>query len=156
TNTETPLTRGVGNNYTPSFSPDGKTLAFIRNGRELRAVDLETKQERLLAKAYLERPPITPDRHFTSSPDAKCIAYSAVGERAFTNINVVSAAGAESKQISFLANASGGSVSWSPDGKYILFNTTQRTEDGRLARIDLIPRTPKFREDQFRDLFKEQ
>src|SRR5262249_37061858 len=62
TNTETPLTRGVGNNYTPSFSPDGKTLAFIRNGRELRAVDLETKQERLLAKAYLERRPFASNR----------------------------------------------------------------------------------------------
>ena len=156
TNTEAPLARSVGNNYTPSFSPDGKTMAFIRNGRELRAVDLETKQERLLATAYLERPPLTADRSFTWSPDGKWIAYLTVGERAFTNVNVVSAAGGETKQISFLANAFSGSVSWSPDGKYVLFNTNQRTEDGRLARVDLIPRTPKFREDQFRDLFKDQ
>ncbi len=156
TNTESPLARGVGNNYTPSFSPDGKTLTFIRDGRELRAVDLETKQERLLAKAYLERPPLTANRAFAWSPDSKWIAYLAVGERAFTNVNVVSVAGGDSKPISFLANAFSGSVSWSPDGKYVLFNTTQRTEDGRLARIDLIPRTPKFREDQFRDLFIEQ
>ncbi len=156
TNTEAPLTRGVGANFTPSFSPDGKTLAFIRNGRELRAVDLETKQERLLATAYLDRPPLASDRSFTWSPDGKLIAFLAVGARAFTNVNVVSAAGGESRQISFLANAFSGSVSWSPDGKYILFNTSQRTEDGRLARLDLIPRTPKFREDQFRDLFKDQ
>jgi Tol biopolymer transport system component/C-terminal processing protease CtpA/Prc len=156
TNTESPLTRGVGNNYTPSFSPDGKTLAFIRDGRELRAVDLETKQERLLAKAYLERPPLTADRALVWSPDSKWIAFLAKGERAFTNVNVVSVGGGDSKPISFLANAFSGSVSWSPDGGYILFNTTQRTEDGRLARVDLIPRTPKFREDQFRDLFREQ
>jgi len=69
---------------------------------------------------------------------------------------VVPAAAGASRRISFLANAFSGSVSWSPDGKYVLFNTAQRTEDGRLARIDLIPRTPKFREDQFRDLFKDQ
>lgn len=156
TNTEAPLARGVGNNYTPSFSPDGKTLAFIRDGRELRAVDLETKQERLLAKAYLERPPLTDERAIAWSPDSKWIAYLAVGERAFSNVNVVPVAGGESKPISFLANSSSGSVSWSPDGKYVLFNTAQRTEDGRLARVDLIPRTPKFREDQFRDLFKDQ
>jgi Tol biopolymer transport system component len=155
-NTETPLTRSVGNNYTPSFSPDGKTLAFIRDGRELRALDLETKQERLLATAYLERPPLGSRRAIAWSPDNQWIAYLAVGARAFTNVNVVPAAGGESKPISFLANAFSGSVSWSPDGRYILFNTGQRTEDGRLARVDLIPRTPKFREDQFRDLFKDQ
>jgi Tol biopolymer transport system component/C-terminal processing protease CtpA/Prc len=156
TNSEATLTRGVNNNYAPSFSPDGKTLAFIRDGREFRAMDLETKQERTLAKAYLDRPPINADRAGVWSPDSKWIAFSAVGARAFTNVNVVPSAGGESRQISFLANAFSGSVSWSPDGKYILFNTTQRTEDGRLARVDLIPRTPKFREDQFRDLFKEQ
>jgi Tol biopolymer transport system component/C-terminal processing protease CtpA/Prc len=156
TNAEAPLTRGVGANYAPSFSPDGKTLAFIRDGSELRAIDLETKQERLLATAYLERPPLIDSRYYEWSPDGKWIAHLFVGERAFTNVGVVPAAGGESKRISFLANASSGSVSWSPDGKYVLFNTAQRTEDGRLARVDLIPRTPKFREDQFRDLFKDQ
>ncbi|MGH9834508.1 MAG: S41 family peptidase [Blastocatellia bacterium] len=156
TSGETPLTRSVGSNYAPSFSPDGKTLAFIRDGRELRAVDLETKQERLLATGYLDRPPLAGSQDFAWSPDNKWIAYLSVGERAFTNVNVVPVAGGESKPVSFLANAFSGSVSWSPDGKYILFNTTQRTEDGRLARVDLMPRTPKFREDQFRDLFKEQ
>ena len=30
----------------------------------------------------------------------------------------------------------------------------QRTETGQLARVDLMPRTPRFREDQFRDLFE--
>jgi tricorn protease len=156
TGVESPLTRGAGNNYSPSFSPDGKTLAFIRDGRELRAIDLETKQERSLATAYLERPPIIGDRFYAWSPDGKWIAYLSAGERAFTNVSVVPAAGGESRRISFLANAFSGSVSWSPDGKYILFNTSQRTEDGQLARVDLTPRTPKFREDQFRDLFKDQ
>jgi Tol biopolymer transport system component/C-terminal processing protease CtpA/Prc len=156
TNSEAALARGVGDNYAPSFSPDGKTLAFVRSGRELRAVDLETKQERLLATAYLDRPPLNSDRAGVWSPDGKWVAFSAVGARGLSNIYAVPATGGESRQLSFLANAFSGSVSWSPDGKYILFNTSQRTEDGRLTRIDLIPRTPKFREDQFRDLFKEQ
>src|SRR5262249_44379528 len=29
-------------------------------------------------------------------------------------------------------------------------------EEFRVARVDLVPRTPRFREDQFRDLFKEE
>ncbi len=155
-NSEKQLTRGETNEYTPTISPDGKTLTFIRDGRELRAIDLEGGNDRLLAKAYLERPPITADRPVVWSPDGQWIAYLSAGDRAFTNVNVVPASGGESRSASFLANAFSSSVAWSPDGKYILFNTAQRTEDGRLARIDLVPRTPRFREDQFRDLFKDE
>ena len=36
------------------------------------------------------------------------------------------------------------------------FDTGQRTELRQIARIDLTPRTPQFREDQFRDLFREE
>ena len=66
------------------------------------------------------------------------------------------AAGGEGRAISFLANGGSNTVSWSPDGTFLLFDSGQRTETAQLARIDLIPRTPKFREDQFRDLFKEE
>src|SRR6185295_1883691 len=76
--------------------------------------------------------------------------------KSFTNVLVVPAAGGPTKQISFLANVFNNSVSWSPDGTFILFDTAQRTEDSQVARIDLIPRTPRFREDQFRDLFREE
>ena len=39
--------------------------------------------------------------------------------------------------VSFLPNANGGSIAWSPDGTYLLFDTSQRTEDGQIARVDL-------------------
>ncbi len=74
----------------------------------------------------------------------------------FRNMLVVPASGGESRPVSFLANTSGGNVNWSPDGKYILFGTNQRTETAQIARVDLIPKSPKFREDQFRDLFNEE
>jgi C-terminal processing protease CtpA/Prc len=74
----------------------------------------------------------------------------------FRNVHVVSASGGAATPITFLANTFGGAVSWSPDGTFILFDTRQRTEDGQVARVDLVPRVPKFREDQFRDLFKEE
>jgi WD40 repeat protein len=57
---------------------------------------------------------------------------------------------------SYLSNMFGGTVAWSPDGTYLLFDTSQRTEEAQIARVDLVPRTPRFREDQFRDLFQQQ
>src|SRR5581483_2166835 len=42
------------------------------------------------------------------------------------------------------------------DGTYLLMLSSQRTENPQLSRIDLVPRTPRFREDQFRSLFREQ
>jgi tricorn protease len=153
---ETQLTHEAASDDTPRYSPDGKMIAFERAGEEIRVLDAESKQERTLARAQLERPPLNSDRPFVWSPDSKWIAYMPVGDKLFKNVFVVPLAGGESRAVSFLANGGSNTVSWSPDGTYLLFDTGQRTEDGQLARIDLLPRTPKFREDQFRDLFKEE
>ena len=156
TNSETQLTRETGSDDTPRFSPDGKMIAFERAGEEIRVLDLDSKKDRSVAKAHLERPPLSSDRPFVWSPDSKWIAYMPVGDKLFKNAFVVAVAGGETHAVSFLANVGGNTVSWSPDGTYLLFDTGQRTETAQLARVDLIPRTPKFREDQFRDLFKEE
>jgi tricorn protease len=157
TNAETQLTTGADGDDTPRFSPDGKWLAFERAGREIRALNLETKQERAVAAGGLERPPLSPDRPFVWSPDSKWIAFMPVGQKLFRNVYVARVEGdGKAEPVSFLANSGSDTVSWSPDGTFIIFDTGQRTEQGQLARIDLIPRTPKFREDQFRDLFKEE
>lgn len=153
---ETQLTRGASSDDTPTFSPDGKHLAFLRGGHELLVMTLETKQERVLAQGFLERPPLGSERPFAWSPDNRWIAFQSIGEKGFKNVNVVAVESGSVKPVSFLANAGSDTLSWSPDGKYLLFDTSQRTEAGQLARVDLVPRTPKFREDQFRDLFKEE
>ncbi|HEU4389592.1 MAG TPA: LpqB family beta-propeller domain-containing protein [Blastocatellia bacterium] len=156
TGNETQLTSGAGSDTNPRFSPDGKLLAFERNGRELVVLDTATKQERRLASLLTFGPPLNDDRPFVWSPDSKWVGYLSTGNKSFRNAYVVPAAGGEPQPVSFLANVFGGGISWSPDGTYILFETTQRTETGQIARVDLIPRIPKFREDQFRDLFKEE
>jgi Tol biopolymer transport system component/C-terminal processing protease CtpA/Prc len=156
TNAESQLTRAAAADDTPRFSPDGKLIAFERGGEELRVIDVESKQERSLAKAQLERPPLSSDKPFVWSPDSKWIAFMPVGEKLFKNVFVVPVGGGESRAITFMANGGSNAVSWSPDGTYILFDTGQRTENNQLARVDLLLRVPKFREDQFRDLFKEE
>ncbi len=156
TNSETQLTRDAGDDSTPRFSPDGKLLAFIRAAKELRVIDIAAKTERLVKTAVFERPPIISDRPFVWSPDGKWIAYVPLSENQFKNVNVVSVDGGASGAASYLANVFSNTVSWSPDGTYVLFDSGQRTESTQLARVDLVPRTPRFREDQFRDLFREE
>src|SRR4029078_8342809 len=90
------------------------------------------------------------------SRDGKWLAYVPVGENQFKNVNVVSLEGASSGPASYLSNVFSNSISWSPDGSYVLFDSGQRTESTQLARIDLVPRTPRFCGDQFRDLFREE
>lgn len=151
-NTETQLTNAALGDAAPRFAPDGKALAFIRDGRELRVLDLNAKQERVAASGHLTRSP----RALAWSPDGQWLAYVGLSSKAFRNVFAVPAAGGESRAVSSLPNGNTNSLSWSPDGTYIIFNTSQRTEESQVVRVDLLLRTPKFREDQFRDLFKEE
>jgi tricorn protease len=155
-NAETQLTRDAADDSTPRFSPDGKLLAFIRGAKELRVLDLANKQERVVVTAFFERPPIIADRPFVWSPDGKWLAYVPIGENQFKNLHIAPVDGGPGRAASFLANVFSNTISWSPDGTFMLFDSGQRTESTQLARVDLVPRTPRFREDQFRDLFREE
>jgi Tol biopolymer transport system component len=156
TGVESPVTDGRGFATSPRFSPDGTMLAYQRNARELHVLDVETKADRVVARAPFDTPPFVDPMAIDWSPDSKYLAFFAAGPRMFQNVHVVAAAGGEARQVSFLPNAFSGSIVWGSDGTYLMFQTRQRTEPGRVVRVDLVPRTPKFREDQFRDLFRPQ
>jgi tricorn protease len=155
TRTERQVTGGPYD-YSPRFSPDGKMVGFVRDGHEICVLDLDTKQEHVLTRANLERPPLASDSLIVWSPDNRWLAYKSITDRQFKNVFVVPATGGEGRPISFLANYGSNTVSWSPDGSFILFDTGQRVEGSQIARVDLIPQVPKFREDQFNDLFKQE
>jgi Tol biopolymer transport system component/C-terminal processing protease CtpA/Prc len=157
TETETPLTSGTQQDARPVWSPDGSKIAYFRDGREIHVIRLDTKADVTLVAKKLRTlsPAFREDANPVSwSPDGQWIAFLSNEARSFSNVAVVPAAGGQEKQLSFLSNANGDGIVWSPDRTYILFGTGQRTEKRSIARVDLMPKTPRFREDQFRDLFR--
>lgn len=154
--TEERLTDGSAEAYAPTFAPDGDELAYLRDGRELRVLDAGSGEQRTVAEGVLRAAPWSVGGRLAWSPDGRWVAY-VDQEGAFSNAWVARADGsAEARRVSFLANGFSGSLQWSPDGTSLFFSTSQRTEDGRVARVDLVPRTPTFREDRFRELFVEE
>ena len=151
TSSERALTAGGGDRG-PAFSPDGTKLAFVRNRRELRVVDVETaRQEIKLADGLFGDSLDTGGAVW--SPDGRWLAILGVGAKSFTNVELVPAAGGAPRAVSYVSNVFANTINWGRDGTYLIFDTRQRTETGQLARVDLVLRTPRFREDQFRDLF---
>jgi Tol biopolymer transport system component/C-terminal processing protease CtpA/Prc len=152
---ETQLTSSTESDAAPVFSPDGKSVAFLRAGKGVWLYDLEAKQERQLAQAEVERHPLIPAKPLAWSPDGAWIAYAARGPKGFRNVHLIEAKGGTSHQVSYLSNAFINAVTWSRDGRYLLFDTGQRTEQSRIARVDLSAAQPRVREDQFRELFQQ-
>lgn len=152
--TSLPLPEGDYNSLV--LSPDGNLLAYIRNTKELAVFDLETKKERILYKGSLGRMSFASNISIAWSPDGQYVAFANYDSNAVRNIWLAPYKGGEAKPISFLSNTFGSSVDWSADGKYIYFATSQRTENVRIARVELFPHTKPFQEDNFYQLFKEK
>ena len=153
TRVERALTTGVARNYGPRISPDGKWVAYLHNGAELRVVSAEGTDDRRIAQAVFDEPPFGGGAAIAWSPDSRFLAYVADDNGRWNNIWVAGLDGAAPQRVTFGADAGVGGVQWSGDGKFLLYRSAQRTETPRLMRVDLVPRTPRFREDQFRDLF---
>ena len=144
-----------GEDTAARFSPDGKQLAFLHDNRQLRVLDIASGAQRTLISAPITLPrPLESEQPFAWSPDGRWIAYLSWGPRMFRNMQAIALSGGKPVTLSSLANTSADNVVWNPDRQSLLFTTGQRTEEGRLASVDLVPRTPKFREDRFQDLFK--
>ena len=156
TRTEAKLTSDAAGSHLARWSPDGKSIAYLRGRDRLMVIDVASRAERELARGEFTLPPLGDGQPFAWSPDSQWLAYYAIGARRFTNVHLVRATGGDARPVSFVSNVFGDTVSWAPDGTFLLFDTTQRTESNAIARVDLIKRTPKFREDQFRELFREE
>ena len=151
---ETQLTDSAIQKYQPKVSPDDKWLSYIRNNSEIWLMNSETREERafVTGQIFLELPY---GADYTWSPDSQWIAFASWDQNFFCNIHVQHIDENAPRQISFLSNQYAGNLHWSPDGKYIIFNTGHYRREYQIARIDLEPILPKFKEDDFDKLFRD-
>ncbi|MGE0493083.1 MAG: DPP IV N-terminal domain-containing protein [Vulcanimicrobiota bacterium] len=154
TSHETQLTSAKAGDGNACFSPDGKNLAFVRQGKTLCSLNLANGKEKVLAEGLFGQPPFDMGRPIAWSPDSRWVAYRSSDENAFNNAWIVPAKGGESRQVSFLPNTFGDTLSWSPNGKFLLLDSSQRTEKSVLTRVDLVAPHATFAEDDFAALFK--
>ena len=152
---ETPLTQALRRDDAPAVLAGRQAVAFVAR-RHGAAGDRSRVEAGALAGERADSPIRRPrTARSPGRPTASWIAYfDGRRDRGVHERLRRPAAGGDGKPVSFLANGNADASSWSPDGTFLLFDTSQRTEIGQLVRVDLMPRTPKFREDQFRDLFK--
>ena len=83
TDKERQLTKGTAEDESPRYSPDGKTLAYVRNEKELHLLTLSDLSDKTLATDYLQDPV------FDFSPAGDWIAFAAEGYDGFRNLKVV-------------------------------------------------------------------
>ena len=150
---ETRLTDDLAPKRLPRVSPDGTWAAYISRDEALCLVRLTGEGEpgRELCRAHFV---LAADLCW--SPDSRWVAFLAQDERYFSNVWVVPTEGGGPRQITFLSNLDGGGLLWSPDGQFLIFTTEQYRAEAQIARVELRPPQPLFRESEFEKLFEDK
>ena len=119
-----PANDGIERTY-PTFSPDGKELAFIEGRRQLKVMNLESKRVRTVTDGS-KWPDTSGGFSYDWSPDSKWFAIEFIGNKRdpYTDIGLVSANGGA---ITNLTNSGyiDGSPMWVMDGNAILYQSNR-------------------------------
>jgi TolB protein len=120
------LTPDHPESFVPQFTPDGKTIVFIRRDGDVYRVDPDGKNLKRLTEGnkYVEFRLSPKDTHGSTdgpdiSPDGKRIAFIALKD-GVANVFVMDLDGTNRKQLTTRKSACG-RVKWSPDGKSVAF-----------------------------------
>jgi TolB protein len=120
------LTPDHPESFVPQFTPDGKTIVFVRRDGDVYRVDADGKSLRRLTEGnrYVEFRLSAKDRHGSTdgpqiSPEGKRIAYLAV-RGGVANVWVMDLDGRNPRQVTFRKSGCG-RVRWNSDGDRLAF-----------------------------------
>lgn len=133
------LTENIGNVISPSFSPDGKRILFANRAGEgptsLWTVESTGENPDLLFSG--------PNTIVAAdwSPDGNTIAFAMAVDRPNEyEVFLVGADGSNSRRLTYGLGGIGGSLDWSPDGRYLLIYAGP-PGDKNIFQIDVEART---------------
>ena len=117
------LTRPGG--YQPEWSPDGETIAFMREGAifTARVDDGETHEIYRLPESKAVDPPYL--SYMTWSGDSRRIAFF-IDDHGFGGIGGLYTMRADGSGVQRVSRAEGGDLAWSPDGRWFAFEDSYK------------------------------
>ena len=126
--------------FAPQFTPDGRTIVFVRRDGDVYRVDADGKNLKRLTEGnkYVEFRLTPKDSHGSTdgpdvSPDGKRVAFIAVNG-GVPNVSVVGIDGGNRRQVT-ARTAPCGRVKWSPDGKRLSFVSFE----GKYPQLFVVP-----------------
>ena len=126
----------------PSWSTDGRTLAFVRSDPVNFTTALYTVKASGDALRKLTGPDLQPFGPPAWSPDGSRLAVVAQDERGRVRLFVMNADGSGATPIAGAGLRGLWSPSWSPDGTSIAFSGAARSGDHRIHKRDIFTVTP--------------
>lgn len=135
----------------PTPSPDGVWIAYAFGDDEIRLIDTRTREDRPFVRGNFVY-----GTSLAWSPDSAWLAFVAQDDRLFSNLYLQRVGEDQPHQVTFLSNLSAHRPIWAPNGQFIVFTTGQYRAEAQIARVDLRPQPPLFREEEFEKLFAEK
>jgi tricorn protease len=121
---EEPVVVTEAEEFQPSFSPDGKEIAYLENRVTLKVINLASKQSRLIMPADKNYSYADGDQFYQWSPDGKWFLVSyGPPERLFTpEVGLVSSAGGEIHNLT-LSGYNDYIPKWAMEGKMMIWGS---------------------------------
>lgn len=105
----------------PSFFPDGETVAFVRYTERTNATDVFTKKIGEAGSARLTETPGSYEESVAVSPDGRRVAYTAYSRTA--DLFVMDADGSDLENLTKTRRVDEVGADWSPDGRKLAFSS---------------------------------
>ena len=119
--------------FQPTFSPDGKEIAYLENRQTLKVYNLASKQSRTVLPGDLNYSYADGDQYYSWSPDSNWLLVQfAPGERMFApEVGIVAANGTSPVRNLTQSGYDDATPKWVGDGKMMIWGTTR---DGALSQ----------------------